>query len=138
MDAAGLTHAHYFSLDVEGAEDKVLEGVDLSRIDIVETEALPKMRLGPDTLALEDPDKDRRVADLLEAAHFRLSDLHLSWGRVYVSPAVRQLLPAAGAPLRGELPQGQGGRDPFYVRFAGMHRTLARATGAQRKWLQHG
>lgn len=136
MDEAGFAHANYFSLDVEGAEDIVLEGSDLSRIDLVETEALPKMSLGAATLTLEDPDKDRRVEELLAKARFRLSELHLSWGRVFVSPAVRQVLPAAGAPLRGALPQS--GNDPFFSHFSRFHSKLAIATGTPRRWLQHG
>ncbi|KOO23674.1 methyltransferase fkbm family [Chrysochromulina tobinii] len=53
-------HFHYFSLDVEGAEDRVLEGTDATRFSLVETEELPRGG-SVDRVEVEDPEKEARV-----------------------------------------------------------------------------
>ena len=142
LDDAGFGHVHYFSLDVEGAEEHVLNATDVGRFDLIETEALPKQGMSWDSLVLEQPGRQRRIDERLHASGFILSDpLWIPWGRVYLSAAqAGKVRPLAGAPDRRALPPKPPGdtkswRDPWLSGFTWFHKKLGRFAGP-RKWLQ--
>jgi FkbM family methyltransferase len=127
-------HFHYFSLDVEGAEDRVLEGTDATRFSLVETEELPRGG-SVDRVEVEDPEKEARVVASLARAGLQLSaELWLPWGRTFLMQGTRPL-PLEGHPTRHSLPLM--GRDPYYYRYAGLRGRLIRMAGP-RHWLQRG
>ena len=84
MEAAGLPKAHFFSLDVEGAEDKVLKASNPAAFSLILVEALGN-----------DVAKDERVEGLITRAGLqRATNLTIFWSRVYrgVSTAVATVM----------------------------------------------
>ena len=135
--SAGLPEAvTYFSLDVEGGEDAILNGTDASAFSIVETEELP-ITTNLYAAAAADPAKERRVQERLESFGLRLVPrLYMPWGRVYAN---RRTEHALMTPILSPTAIGEKGElDPYMEQFepggARFRKRLSNFTATLRMW----